>query len=163
MKLTKREEQFMQHTIKLALESEAEGNMPFGAVIVLDGKVIAEGRNRVFYPKLNPGAHAEIEALNKVDWQSLLGREKELVLYTNIEPCIMCFSTIVLHHIGKVVFGGNDTNKGAAYLIDKLDKIYKREQLPVFIGPVKQDKCLPMWERAHEVYSNFWDNTKPVP
>ena len=73
----------------------------------------------------------------------------------------MCFGTIVLHQIGKVVFGGNDANKGAAYLVNELEKIYKKEQLPVFVGPVMQDECLPMWERANEVFSKYWDNSKP--
>jgi len=161
MKLSESDLKFLNRSIELGLEAEAENNMPFGTVIVLDEKIIAEGKNQVFYPKLNPGSHAEINALNEIDGSLLLSRAKDMVLYTNVEPCIMCFSTIILYKIGKVVFGGSDTNKGPTYLLDHLSKIYKKEQLPTFVGPVMQEACLPMWERANTLYSKYWDNTKP--
>lgn len=161
MEISKQDLKFLNRAIELAREAEAENNMPFGTVIVLDGEIIAEGKNQVFYPELNLGSHAEINALNKIDGSLLLSRAKDMVLYTNIEPCIMCFSTIILYKIGKVVFGGNDTNKGPTYLLDHLSKIYRKEQLPIFMGPVMQDVCLPMWERANIIYSRYWDNTKP--
>ena len=145
---------FLNETIRLANEAEAEGNLPIAAVIVLDGKIIATGKNAIFNPEFSPLRHAEIRALDSVDKTLLETRSKEMTLYTNVEPCLMCFGAIVLHKIGQVVFGGIDANKGATYLKDNLEKIYAKEKLPVFVGPVMQDICGPMWERANVIYRN---------
>jgi tRNA(adenine34) deaminase len=161
MEISKEDLQFMNRAIELGNEAETEGNMPFGAVVVLDGKIISEGKNQVFYPKLSPNLHAEINALSKINSDLILKRAKDMVLYANIEPCIMCFGTIILYHIGKVIYGGRDINKGPCYLIENLNKIYKENQLPKFIGPILDNKCTPMWKRANMIYSKYWDNTKP--
>ena len=55
-----------QRAIQLAIEAEAQGNLPIGAVICLDGRIIAEGRNAIWSPTFNPNRHAEIEALRSV-------------------------------------------------------------------------------------------------
>ena len=158
--LTKQDKIFMDRAIELALEAEKEGNLPIGALIVLDGKIIAEGKNAIFCPSFGFLNHAEIDAISKVDGNLFATRGKEMTLFTNTEPCLMCFGTIVLHKIGKVVFGGSDANKGATYLVDHLEKIYSKEQLPKFVGPVCQDICGPMWERANKIYRKALENKK---
>ena len=152
MNITKDDLKFIQRTIDLALKSENKGNLPIGALVVLDGKVIAEGENAIFSPKFDLGAHAEIRALSKIDSELLITRGKEMTLYTNVEPCLMCFGSIVMHKIGRVVFGGIDANKGATYLKKHLCKIYLKKRVPIFVGPVCQDECGPMWDRANSIY-----------
>lgn len=145
---------FIGKTIELALEAEKKGNLPIASIIVLDDKIISVGMNSIFNPCFAPLKHGEINALDGVDCKLLLNRSKDMTLYTNIEPCIMCFGALVLHKIGRVVYGGSDPNKGATFLKDELEKIYNKESLPIFEGPILQDVCGPMWKRANVVYRN---------
>lgn len=159
-KATKQDLLYMQQAIKLAHQSETEGNLPIGAIIVLDNKIIAKGKNGVLKPSFDFGNHAEINAINKIDGRLFATRGKDMTLYTNIEPCLMCFGSIVLHKIGKIVFGGYDKNKGACFLEDKIDKIYSKTQRPIIIGPICQEICGPMWEQANLIYQKTLAPTK---
>jgi len=147
---------FLNRSIEIG-EAVANNNLPIGAVVVLNGEIIAEGSNDYVFPIFNPDGHAEINALNKVDEELLFRCSKKMTLYTNVEPCLMCLGTIILYRIGRVVYGATDPNRGACYLTDNLDKIYKKNQLPIIIGPVPQvqEKCSAMWERANVIYRKF--------
>lgn len=94
----------LEHTIELADEAVSEGNHPFGAVLVAaDGTVLATGKNSYSVDK-GPG-HAETnlarDAARRFDVDTLRGA----TLYTSVEPCSMCASTIYWAEIGAVVFG----------------------------------------------------------
>ena len=148
---------FLHRAIALGEAAEAEGNLPIGAVIVMDDMVIAEAANKILVPEFHPGRHAEIEAMNAIPGERLHGHSKNMTLYTTQEPCLMCFGAIVLYRIGRVVYGGNDPKRGAAYLREHLTRIYDPASLPVFIGPVLPEICDPLFERADKVYRRFRD------
>ena len=98
------DDQFMHRAIELALLAEQEGNLPVGAVISQGGEVVAEGRSAIWVPEFDATRHAEIEALRAVPpdrWNS----PDVMSLYTTLEPCIMCLGSILLHGVGRVVFG----------------------------------------------------------
>lgn len=95
---------FLRRSIELADEAMAEGNHPFGAVLVsAEGKVLGEGKNS-FVVDRGPG-HAETnlarEAARTFDVTTL----NKATLYTSVEPCSMCSGTIYWAEIGAVVFG----------------------------------------------------------
>ncbi len=100
------DEKFMHRAIELALLAEQEGNLPVGAVITLDGEVVAEGRSAIWVPKFDATRHAEMEALRAVPTDLWFSSE-EMSLYTTLEPCLMCFGSILLHRVGRVVFGSS--------------------------------------------------------
>ena len=107
------DEPFMQRAIDLARLAEREGNLPVGAVIALAGEVVAEGRSALWVPRFDATRHAETEALRAVPpelWHS----SQELSLYTTLEPCLMCLGAILLHGVGRVVFGASDSYGGAS-------------------------------------------------
>ncbi len=132
---------YMLHTLRLAKSAEEAGNLPIGALIVLDGQVIAEGKNRLWFPTPNPGRHAEIDALANVD-PALWTRAKEMTLYTTLEPCLMCLSTILLHHIGRVVYGAKDPRGGALCTVGHMpapfEHFYKKMEIS---GPALPEEC----------------------
>ena len=132
---------YMLHTVKLAKAAGETGNLPIGAVIVLDGEIIGEGQNRLWYPVSNPGRHAEIDAISNVD-PSLWERAREMSLYTTLEPCLMCMSTILLHHIGRVVYGADDPRGGALCVVGHMppsfEKFFKELKLE---GPALPEEC----------------------
>lgn len=107
-----RDQAFMRHAQVLAARAAELGEVPVGALVVLDGVVIGEGWNRPISSH-DPTAHAEIMALrqaaDKVGNYRLVGAE----LYVTIEPCTMCAGAIVHARIARVVFGATEPKAGA--------------------------------------------------
>ena len=97
---------FMLRAIELSVSSASTDGGPFGCVIVKDGKIVAEGNNKVTATN-DPTAHGEIvairEACRKLNTFNLLGCE----LYSSCEPCPMCLSAIYWSHINIVYYANN--------------------------------------------------------
>lgn len=104
---------WMRLAIALAGRAEAEGEVPVGAVIVLDGEVIGQGWNRPIATH-DPTAHAEIMALRDAGMSQGNYRLPGSTLYVTLEPCPMCASAIIHARVGRVVFGAYDPKGGAA-------------------------------------------------
>src|SRR5918912_1814481 len=102
----------MRRAIQLALEAEARGDLPVGAVVALGAGTVAEAGNAVLVPSYHPGRHAETEALRLVP-ASLWPRSRELTVYTTLEPCVMCAGALLLHGVGRVVYRARDHLGGA--------------------------------------------------
>ena len=97
---------WLARAIELATENVANGGGPFGAVIVKDGELVAEGQNRVT-ANLDPTAHAEVMAIRAAcqatgDF-SLAG----MTLYTSCEPCPLCLSAALWARVDRVVFAAD--------------------------------------------------------
>lgn len=103
----------MQLALRLAQRAEDEGEVPVGALIVMDGEVIAEGWNRPIGTH-DPTAHAEIMALRAAGLHQRNYRLPGSTLYVTLEPCPMCASAIIHARVGRVVFGAYDPKGGAA-------------------------------------------------
>lgn len=138
---------FMQRAIELALKAESEGNLPVGAVITLEGEVVAEGRSAIWVPRFDATRHAEMEALRAVPadvWSS----RGELTVYTTLEPCLMCFGAIMLHGVGRVVFGLSDGYGGASKSFSKLPEFFHDQMKNTqWVGPIMPEECGPLHER----------------
>jgi tRNA(adenine34) deaminase len=105
------DEFFMQQAIALAREAEAAGEVPVGAVIVCDGRVIGRGRNSPVQTN-DPTAHAEILALREAAAATRNYRLLDTTLYSTIEPCVMCAGALVAARVTRLVFGARDLRFG---------------------------------------------------
>ncbi len=142
---------FFHEAIRLAQEAEQKGNLPIGAVIVLDGQIIASGRNSIWQPAIELTRHAEMEALRSlpVDFQPICA---EMTLFTTLEPCLMCAGAILLHNIGRVVFGSSDPYGGVASCLPCLPPYFKQAYEAIqWIGPALPAECDPLYIRAQEL------------
>jgi len=90
----------------------AEAEVPVGAVVVVDGEIIAAGHNRSICES-DPSAHAEIIALRAAALAQNNYRLPNATLFVTLEPCVMCVGAIVQARIGRVVFGAYDDKAGA--------------------------------------------------
>jgi tRNA(adenine34) deaminase len=135
---------YIHRAVELALAAECDGNLPIGAVIVLDNTVIAESGNRTFVPHFHPGRHAETSALALIE-EHLWARRSEMTCYSTLEPCLMCTGALVLHQVGRVVFGARDVQGGAACVLAHLPPYYRP---PEWVGPVLPEVCDPLYERT---------------
>ncbi len=143
-----RDNAYLRHAVRLAREAEVEGNLPVGAVITLDGQVIAEGRNHVRIPVFRPLRHAEMEALRGVATQHWL-RAGQMTCYTTLEPCVMCLGALILHGVGRVVFGARDRLGGALDIVHHLpDFVTAKADAIKWIGPALPEVCDPLSERV---------------
>lgn len=101
----------MQHALKQAVIAFEEDEVPVGAVVVINNKIIARGYNQVERLK-DATAHAEMIALTSAF--SYLGAKylPDATLYVTLEPCLMCCGALYWSKIGKVVFGASDEKNG---------------------------------------------------
>ena len=102
---------FMRQALIEAEQAFAEEEIPIGAVVVSDGRIIARGHNRVEALQ-DPTAHAEMQALTAAT--ETLGSKylPKATLYVTVEPCIMCAGAIAWTQVGRVVWGADDPKKG---------------------------------------------------
>lgn len=106
------DESFILQALELAREAERAGEVPVGAVVVLDGAVIGRGRNSPI-ALADPTAHAEILALREAAASIRNYRLEGATLYTTLEPCVMCAGALVAARIARLVFGARDLRFGA--------------------------------------------------
>ncbi len=109
----------MAHALELARTAEAEGEVPVGAVIVLNGQAIGEGHNRTV-SDADPTGHAEVVAIRAAAEHLGGWRLLETTLYVSLEPCAMCAGAIVLARIPRVVFAAPDPKAGMAGSLENL-------------------------------------------
>ena len=142
---------FLRQAIRLAEEAERRGNLPIGAVITLDSQIIATGMNSIWQPTLELTRHAEMEALRHVP-PHLWPRSREMALFTTLEPCLMCAGAILLHHVGRLVFGSSDPYGGVASCLDSLPPYFRQEfSLVEWTGPALPAECDPLYLRIQEL------------
>jgi len=106
------DELYMQEALRSAQRAMESGEVPIGAVVVCDSKIIARGHNRSISDN-DPTAHAEILALR--DAGSVIGnyRLSDCTLFVTIEPCPMCAGAMVHARLRRVVYGAKDPKTGA--------------------------------------------------
>ena len=110
--MTESDTAYMQEALNAARAAAAAGEVPIGAVLVHDGKIITRSGNRTIRD-CDPTAHAEIVVLRKA--ARVLGnyRLAETTLYVTVEPCSMCAGAMIQTRIPRLVYGANDPKGGA--------------------------------------------------
>ena len=89
--------------------------------------------------------------------EELLARLPEMTCFTTLEPCVMCFGALVLHQVGRVVFGARDPRGGGLGLLEHLPADVKGEIAHTeWLGPLRPDLCDPLYERAAARYWSRW-------
>jgi tRNA(adenine34) deaminase len=103
---------FMRHALELARQAQAAGEVPVGAVVVKDGKIIGRGFNAPI-SRHDPTAHAEMMALRDAAQNIGNYRLVGCALFVTLEPCLMCAGAIMHARIARVVYGASDPKTGA--------------------------------------------------
>ena len=129
---------FMLRAIELAKKAYTLGEIPVGAVIVKDGRIIGEGYNMRENKNLLI-SHAEIEAISSAnktlgDW-----RLEGATIYVTLEPCLMCAGAIADSRIKEIVFGAYDLERGFVSSKADIGKLTSKD-ISVFAG-IKENEC----------------------
>ena len=135
--------------MRLALEEAARarelGEVPVGAVVVLDGEVVATGRNQPV-SLVDPTAHAEVNALRAAAAAIGNYRLTGATLYVTIEPCLMCVGAMVHARIGLVVFGASEPRAGALVSAARAHETPGLNHRLLVLGGVLEDECREMMQ-----------------
>ncbi|MFH1872360.1 MAG: tRNA adenosine(34) deaminase TadA [Pseudomonadota bacterium] len=134
------DEHFMGLALDLAREAGAAGEVPVGALVVLEGEVVGRGFNQPI-GRHDPTAHAEIMALR--DAATRLGnyRLPGCTLYVTLEPCAMCAGAIMHARMERVVFGARDPKTGAAGSVIDLFAESRLNHHTTIVGGVLGEAC----------------------
>lgn len=106
-----RDEQWMRQALLLAAEAEQAGEVPVGAVLILEDEIVGTGRNSPIHLN-DPTAHAEILAIREAAAKVGNYRLSGATLYVTLEPCAMCAGALVHARISRLVFGARDLRFG---------------------------------------------------
>ncbi len=134
-----RDEQWMRHALALAQRAREIDEVPVGAVLVYEGKVLGEGWNQPI-ASVDPSAHAEIVALRQAAVRLHNYRLVDTTLYVTKEPCVMCAGALVHARVKRVVFGAPDAKAGAAgSVFDLLHNDALNHQCEIECGVLARD------------------------
>ena len=147
-----RNEKFMQEALKEAKKAYNKLEVPVGAVIVKDGKVIA-GAHNLKETKLDTTKHAEILAIQKASKKLESWRLLDCEMYVTLEPCSMCAGAIINARMKKIYIGTLDEKTGAAGSVLNLLKDYK------FNHEVEVEKGI-MKEQCESMLKDFFKNLR---
>ena len=134
------DEVWMQRAIELAQTAEKNGEVPVGAVLVLQDKIIGEGSNCPI-GQCDPSAHAEIIALRKGAQTLQNYRLLDTTLYVTLEPCIMCVGAIVHARVKRVVYGAYDMRAGAVTSVFNMKEDKQLNHRVSYEGGLFAEQC----------------------
>jgi tRNA(adenine34) deaminase len=137
-------ERFMREALAEAEAAGEAGQLPIGAVLVLDGEIVSRGRNR-YLERNTQLAHAELEALLEAG-DAVSSRHDDCTLYSTVEPCPMCLGAAVMADVPHIVFAAHDHGVGGGRrLIDAIP--YLRRHIRTFEGGVLERESLDLIAR----------------
>lgn len=129
----------MRLALAQAERAAAAGEVPVGAVLVVDGRVVAEGHNETVRQR-DPTAHAEVLVIRRALVALDTDRLPAATLYVTLEPCAQCAGAIVLAKVGRVVFGAYDDKAGMAGSVADLLRHPKLNHRVEVIGGILADE-----------------------
>ncbi|MFD2044284.1 nucleoside deaminase [Ornithinibacillus salinisoli] len=151
---------FMKEALIEAEKAGIRGDRPIGSVIIHNGVIIARGANSIETADSNV-AHAEINTINK-NASYLRKHARECIIYSTVEPCVMCLSTIVMANIRNIVFAVEDKYMDMEPFI--ASNPYIKQRVHNYVGGVLEDESIDILKRyspeAAEVVLHGQRNSK---
>lgn len=131
------DETYMQQALKEAVKAFDTGEVPVGALIVMNGKIIARAHNQVEL-LTDSTAHAEIMALTTA--YNYLGSKylPDATLYVTLEPCLMCCGALYWSRIGRIVYGADDEKNGYKRIVGNKNPFHPRTEV---INGILKEEC----------------------
>ena len=148
---------WMQYALRLAERAEQEGEVPVGAVLVLNDEIIGEGWNRPIAAH-DPTAHAEVMALRAGAAKMGNYRLNDTTLYVTLEPCVMCAGAMVHARIKRLVFGASDPKSGAIVSVFNILDSARLNHRVEYVSGILSDECGGMLSQFFEARRNDRSN-----
>lgn len=139
-------EQFMAAALDEAAKAAREGEFPVGCVLVHQRQIVAQGHRKNSINDTNEIDHAEIIALRELISRQEIADLSEVILYSTMEPCLMCFSTLILSGIRTIVYGYEDAmGGGTGVKLTELPSLYADMKVTI-VPHVLRERCVRMFK-----------------
>jgi tRNA(adenine34) deaminase len=123
-----------------ASRAASHGEVPVGAIVVLEGKIIGRGHNQPIAGK-DPTAHAEILALREAARTIGAYRLPDAILYVTLEPCVMCVGAVIHARLAAVKYGARDEKAGALGSVYDIGRDGRLNHRIEVVGGLMEDEC----------------------
>ena len=137
---------FMRMALEQAQDARLAGEVPVGAIVVLDGQVVGRGFNQPIGAR-DPTAHAEIVAMRDAARRVGNYRLTGATLYVTVEPCLMCVGAMVHARVGTLVYGAPEPKAGAVESTQRAHEHPALNHRLTVIGGVLEDECRAVMQR----------------
>ena len=153
-------EQYMRLALVQAAEAARNGEFPVGCVLVYENRVVATGARRNSVNNPNEIDHAEIVALRALIHRGDDCDFSRVALYSTMEPCLMCFSTLILSGVRTIVYGYEDAMGGGTGLkLSDLPPLYADMDVSI-IPHILRDECLTLFKEFFSANDNvYWKDS----
>lgn len=131
---------FMRHALEQAVRAKAAGEVPVGALVVVEHEIVAESHNQR-EERQDPTAHAEIEVIRAAAARLGTWRLSDATLYVTLEPCPMCIGAALQARLRRVVFGAYDPKAGACGSVLNLPGDRRLNHIIQIEGAILADEC----------------------
>lgn len=153
--------EYMQLALQHAAKSLEKGEFPVGCIIVREGQVVSTAGRIHTQGNVTEMDHTEIIAL-----RSLLEKEdaasdlSDVTVYSTMEPCLMCFSTLILNGVRKIVFGYEDVMGGGTNLpLKELNPLYNKMKIELVPGVCRSESLRLFQEFFKRPDNNYWKDS----
>ncbi len=154
-----RDQLFMAAALERAREALGQGEFPVGCVLVADDRIVAEGRRTHSRQAVNEIDHAEVQAL-----RDLLARQPVpppgLTVYATMEPCLMCYATLLLNGVHRIVYAYEDAMGGGTGLdLATLAPLYREMRVEIVPG-IRRAESLALFKKYFSDPANeYWQDS----
>jgi tRNA(adenine34) deaminase len=155
-------EPHMRRALTLAQQAADDGEVPVGAVVVLNGEIVGEGRNQPIATH-DPTAHAEIVAMRAAATRLENYRLSGATMVVTVEPCLMCVGAMVHARIGTVVYGTPEPRTGALGSATAAHETPGLNHRLAVVGGVLDDDCRALMKDFFRLRRGAGDQTTPDP
>lgn len=147
-----RNEKFMKQALEQASQAFKAGEFPVGCVVVYDGMVVASGRRNNSNKNVNELDHAEMTALRNLLSNTNQIELEEVTVYSTMEPCLMCFSAMLVNGIRKYVYSYEDVMGGGTNIpMHMLAPLYREMKVSIIGGVLR--------EQSLQLFKNFFSSS----
>ena len=147
-------EMHMRLALKEAYLALEAGDFPVGCVIVQEGRVVATGRRQNSAILTNELDHAEIVALRSLLTEKPGTDVSRVTMYSTMEPCLMCYASMLVNNISNIVYGYEDAMGGGTSLpLTELTPLYASKQISI-TGSVLRAECLALFQLFFRTEAN---------
>jgi len=161
----KTHERFMKMALVEARDALGRNEFPVGCLLVADGEVVAQGsrQNSRFFDSqqsANELDHAEIVALRNLIDQAPDTERRKITVYSTMEPCLMCFSTLILNNLHKIVYAYEDVMGGGSDLpLHLLRPLYRQKEVTVIPGVLRSESLDLFKKFFASPDNNYWQDS----
>lgn len=151
---------YMQEALYEAAEALAKGEFPVGCVITHNRRIVARAHRINSRNHANELDHAEVTALRHLCRQEAGTSDSPLTIYSTMEPCLMCFATLILNNVRTIVYGYEDAMGGGTGLdLSSLPPLYRTMKINVIPHVMRQESLALFKEFFSNPAFNYWPDS----